>query len=137
MKKKTHAINDQQGFTIVEIIVGLLVLPLFLYSIGLVINSTGSLNDQSKDFTLANGIAEEKVEALRSADFIGLPVGGTVVDFESELPASLKPPRVAEYTVTDINVSLKQIDVLIEYQVGTRTQSLNYSSFIGELGVGQ
>ena len=72
-----------------------------------------------------------------AADFIGLPPDSTVVDFEDELPASLKPPRVATYTVTDVNSSLKRIDVVVEFQVGTRTETLNYSSFIGELGVGQ
>ena len=129
--------SEQSGFTLVEIIVGLVVLPIFLYSIGLVINSTASLNDQGKDITLASGIAEKKVEALRSADFVSLPDDGTVVDFEDELPASFTGPRVATYTITDINSSLKQIDVLIEYKVGTRTETIDYTTYIGELGIGQ
>ena len=128
---------QQSGFTIVEIIVGLVVLTVFLYSIGLVINSTAALNDQGKDLTISSGLVEKKVESLRSADFVSLPPDGTVVDFENELPPSLTPPRKAEYTITDVNPSLKQVDILIEYRVGTRTEVIDYTSYIGELGVGQ
>ncbi len=129
--------KQQSGFTIVEIIVGLVVLPLFLYSIGLVVNSTGALNDRSKDLTLAHALAEQKVEELRSANYINLPSDGTVVNFEDELPNSLQGARTATYTVTDINPSLKQIDIVIEYYVGSRAETLNYATYIGELGVGQ
>ena len=133
----THSKLEQSGFTITEIIVGLVVLPVFLYSIGLVVNSTGALNDRSKDLTIAHGLAEEKIEALRSGSFVNLPADGSTIDFEPELPLSLNRPRTAEYTITDVSPSLKQVDILIEYRVGTGTETLNYSSFIGELGVGQ
>lgn len=128
---------DQNGLTIVEIIIGLSVLLIFVGTISVITKSTNALNDQSADIVIANGIAEEKIEALRSAGFLNLPINGTVVDFSNELSSSFQSPRLANYTVTDENTSLKKVDILIRYTVGGNIVETNYSSFIGELGVGQ
>ena len=131
------SLKSEAGLTLVEIIVGIGVLTLFLFSITLVINSTNRLNDRGLDLAIATGFAEKKIEALRSADFVGLPPDGTVVDFASELPLTLQRPTIATYTITDINVALKQIDVSIQYQVGPSTEVLDFTTYLGELGVGQ
>lgn len=99
------------------------------------VNTLNRFNDRARDLTVVNSLAENKVESLRSIGFSGINTGAT--SFVSELPASIGSPRTATYTVTVPNTGIKQIDLVISYNDHGTTQSVNYRTYVGELGVGQ
>lgn len=107
------------------------------------INSLNAVNDRARDLTLANALAENKIESLRSLGFTGL-VDGTY-DFTSELPTELTGPTHASYSIATSDdpasanpmPNLKRVDITIYYQDLEDTRNLLYTAYIGELGVGQ
>jgi type II secretory pathway pseudopilin PulG len=127
--------QNHLGFTVVEIIVGLAVAGIVVPAIAIIMTTITSLNDRTTDTIQANGIIEKKVEALRSADFVALSDG--VVDFTNELPQSFARPNNAIYTISSVNVALKQVDIHIQYTVGGAIDEFDFTTYIGELGVGQ
>ena len=125
----------KKGFTIVEIIVGIAVTGLFISSLTVAFTSLTTLNDQGRDLVSVNGIAEAKIESLRSANFVALTDG--TVDFTDELPTSLGNAKSGTYTVATVNDSLKQVTVEITYSQYDKQRTNHYSTYIGELGIAQ
>lgn len=126
-----------KGFTVVEVLVAVVVAGIFIIVMSTAISSLNSLNARAEKLSIANSVAEGKVEELRSGSFLSLPIDGTTVDFASELPAVLPDPTVAQYTVTDLSASTKRIDVLVQYDDFKNNRQIIFSTIIGELGVGQ
>lgn len=127
--------NSQRGFTITELLVTIVVFAILVPVFGGLINTIASLNDQARDRATINAFVENKVESLRSISFTGLTNG--TVDFTSELPQSIAAPRSATYTVSSFNPAIKQIDVVVTYTDKGGPSSLEYRTYVGELGVGQ
>lgn len=130
-------IKREEGFTVVEVIVSVVVAGIFIIVMSTAVSSLNSLNARAEKLSIANGIAEAKIEELRSGSFLSLPSDGTVVDFTLELPDILPDPTSAEYTVTDISSSTKRVDVSVQYDDFKNNRVLVFSTVIGELGVGQ
>lgn len=132
--------KNQSGFTMLEIIVAMTVAGFIAVGLSVMVANLNVLSDRASDLIAANSAVENKFEDLRSSTFLGLTDG--TVDFTDELPGTLSGPRSATYTIGDAtlaNVSdaLKQIDMTITYNSHGRTETLNYTGYIGELGVGQ
>lgn len=127
----------QQGFTVVEVIVAVVISGIFIVVMSTALSSLSSLNARAEKLAVANGIAEAKIEELRSNSFLALPADGTTVDFASELPDFLPDPTVAEYSITDLSSSLKRIELTVQYKDFNSNREINFSTIIGELGVGQ
>ena len=127
--------KNQGGFTIVEIIVGLTVATIFTFGIVILITTLITINDKARDLSLSNGLAENKIESLRSADFVSLEDG--TYDFSDELPQTIGKTGNATYQISSVNSALKQIYLTIEYDEKGITRTLEYRTYIGELGVGQ
>lgn len=127
--------TNQQGFTIIELVVTIVLLGAAVPFMASLVNLLGSLNDRSRDMASIHALTEHKVEALRSTGFSGLNNG--TVDFTNELPASVAAPRSAQYIVSSVDSSLKQIQVDVSYNDHGTPRSLNYRTYVGELGVGQ
>jgi hypothetical protein len=107
---------------------------LFVLSVNTAITNYTYLGQQSKDLILANSFAEGKVEELRNIGYNGLTVGTT--DLSSQLPTALNGPRSASLHITNPITGIKQVDISISYtQRGQKSYS--YTTYIGELGVGQ
>jgi prepilin-type N-terminal cleavage/methylation domain-containing protein len=125
------------GFTIVELIVAIAVFAIIIPSIAGFLNLLGVINDRARDTATVNALVEHKVEALRSLSFVGVSDG--TVDFTDELPSTIASPgtRSAEYVVTSLSASLKQIDITVSYDHLGQNRSLEYRTYLGELGVGQ
>ena len=107
---------------------GFIILTTFITTLAVV-------NDRAKDLTYANALAENKIESVRSLGFTALSDGTT--DFTSELPDTIAEPRSATYVVSSPNSSLKQIDVNITYNDHGETRTINYVTYVGELGITQ
>lgn len=127
--------KGQAGFTVIELLISIGLFGLVAPSISLAIMSINRVNDRAADLTMANVLAENKLESLRSQGYNALTNGS--VDFTSELPASFTEPRTASYTISTPTAGLKNISITIQYTDQGQTRSLSYASIIGELGVGQ
>lgn len=132
--------NNSGGFTLVEIIVSITVAGFIALGLGVMVTNLNAVSDRSRDLVTANSAAENKFEDLRASTFLGLSDG--TYDFSSELPSSLGDPKTASYTVSDssltnVGSAVKEVDIQIVYNSHGRTQTLRYTGYIGELGVGQ
>jgi prepilin-type N-terminal cleavage/methylation domain-containing protein len=132
--RKFRIEHKEAGFSIVELLVAIVVGGLFVLSVNTAITNYTYLGQQSKDLILANSFAEGKVEELRNIGYNGLTVGTT--DLSSQLPTALNGPRSASLHITNPITGIKQVDISISYtQRGQKSYS--YTTYIGELGVGQ
>lgn len=127
--------KNQNGFSIVELIISIIVGVTFISSMNLVVDNYNNLGKQGRNLVLANSYAEAKMEALRNTGFQAINTGTT--DLSSELPAQLPAPRSASMVVSVPQAGLKQIDVTISYNDLGTARNYSYRTYIGELGVGQ
>ena len=125
----------QKGFTIVELVVAIVVTGIILPSIAVALNNLTAINHRARDLALANTIAQNKVEELRSIGYNSVNNG--TVDFSNELSASMGAPRSASYSVSAPVTGEKQIDINISYTDYGVARNLTYRTYISELGVGQ
>ncbi|MGE5312966.1 MAG: type IV pilus modification PilV family protein [Acidobacteriota bacterium] len=123
--------TDENGFTIVELIVAMILFGIVVITVGMLINVLTQMNNYTSDTVTATSIVQNKVESLRSKGYNSVPVG--TVDFSSELPATLPQPRSAQYVISQVSLPTRSITVTITYG----GKSHVYTTFIGELGVAQ
>lgn len=127
--------QEQSGFTIVELIVTLIVGGILAGGISTILSTHSSLSQRGRDVTVANSYAENKIESLRSAGYLGLTNGTT--NLTSELPSELKAPRSGSMTISDVSAAIKKVDITVTYSDQGAARTYSYSTYIGELGVGQ
>ena len=127
--------SKADGFTVVEMLLGIALFAILIPAVILALNSISTLNDSSKDLAISNIIAENKMEELRSIGFNSVPNGTT--DITASLPATLGRSRSGSYTVTTPTAGEKQVTLTLVIQARGLSRTLNYRSVIGELGVGQ
>lgn len=127
--------TKESGFTIVELLVALIVAAVLVGSVQLIYTNQTYLSERGRDLVLSNAYAEGKMESLRSKGFIGLNDGTT--DITSELPSELSPPRSGNMVISTPNTGLKKVTITISYNAQGETKTETYTTFIGELGVGQ
>jgi prepilin-type N-terminal cleavage/methylation domain-containing protein len=125
------------GFSLVELVISIAIFAILIPAIAGFLNMLTVLNDRARDTAAVNALVEHKVEALRSLSFVGLEDG--TYDFTDELPDTIASPatRSAEYEVSSVSSSLKQIDVTVSYDHQGQMRTHEYRTYIGELGVGQ
>jgi prepilin-type N-terminal cleavage/methylation domain-containing protein len=127
--------NNEAGFTIPELIITLIVGAIFVTALNTIVVSQAYLAERNQGLILANAYVEGKVESLRSVGYNALADGTT--DISSELPAELKSPRYASLIITSESPATKRIALTLSYNEEGKTRTYAYSTFIGELGVGQ
>lgn len=133
--KHLLSLSDDHGFTLVELLVAIIVGAIFAGSANLIIVQQSHLSQRGRDLVLANSFVEGKVEDLRSIGFSGLGNGTT--DVTSELPNDLKAPHSANLAISSSSTSIKQVVISLTYNDQGTNRSYSYTTYIGELGVGQ
>lgn len=128
-------INRRQGFTTVELLISIVLIGIIIPTVSIGLTNLAVINNRARDLVLANMIAQNKVETLRSAGYNSLNSGSTT--FTTELPSTLGSPRNASYNVTTPQTGVKQIDVSISYTEYKASRSVSYRTYVSELGVGQ
>ncbi|HET9850163.1 MAG TPA: prepilin-type N-terminal cleavage/methylation domain-containing protein [Candidatus Saccharimonadales bacterium] len=123
------------GFSIVELIIAIAVGGLLVLATNNIINTYLHTGQKSRNLLLANSYVEGKVEALRNQGFNALNVGDS--DITSELPSALPNPKSASLDITNPSPGIKQIDITLSFYDQGTTRSYSYTTYIGELGVGQ
>ena len=126
---------EQAGFSIVELIVSLVVGSILIGATTLITIAYSRLSNRALSLTVANSYAENKVESLRSIGFLGLTDGTSNVT--TELPSELKSPRSASVQISSASSTTKKIDLNITYNDQGAARTYSYTTYIGELGVGQ
>jgi len=123
------------GFTIVELIVAIVVGSIICSAAIMLVVSHLHLSQQSRDIVLANAFVENKVESLRSIGYSGLSDGTT--DITSELPTELNQPKSGSQVITSESDGLKRVVISVTYNDQGANRTYSYTTFVGELGVGQ
>lgn len=130
-----HELTHETGFTLVELLVSIIVGTIFVTTITTVVNSHNYLTQRTQNLVFANSYVEGKVESIRSQGYNSLTDG--TIDITSELPAELVPPKSGQVVVTDFSAGVKRVVVSITYNDLSTNRTYSYTTFVGELGVGQ
>ncbi len=130
MKKQSDS-----GFSVVEIIVAIIVGAITIASAFLVLSAQLHLSQRARDLTVANAYVENKVESLRSLGFLGLSDGSS--DVTAELPTELNAPRSGTVQISSFSSAVKKVDITLVYNDQGANRTYTYTTYIGELGVGQ
>jgi prepilin-type N-terminal cleavage/methylation domain-containing protein len=123
------------GFTIVELLVVIALSGIVIGSLSQVVSTYLHLSQRGRYLNLANSYVEAKAETLRNQGYNSLSVG--TVNLSSELPSQLPPTRSASMVISSPSDGLKQVDITVTYKDQGQSNSYNYSTYVGELGVGQ
>jgi len=123
------------GFTIVELLVSIVVAGIMIGSLSEVVTTYVHTAQRGRYLNLSNAYVEAKVESLRNTGYNGITAG--TFSLTSELPAQLPPNRSASMVITSPISGIKQADITISYNDQGKSNSSSYTTYIGELGVGQ
>lgn len=129
------SMQNEDGFTVVELIVALIVGTIMIGSAILMMTSEEHISQSHRDLVVANAFVEQRIEALRSSGYLALSDGTT--DISSQMPAELNSPRSGSVVVSTPSSGIKQIDVSITYNDQGAARTFAYRTYVGELGVGQ
>jgi prepilin-type N-terminal cleavage/methylation domain-containing protein len=131
MKEKSY----QKGFTIVELMITVVLAGIIIPAVAVSLTNLSVVNKLSRDQALANSLAQNKTEYLRSVGYNALVLGTT--SFTNEMNSTIGSPRSASYTISSPATGIKQIDISVSFTEYNTTKSLAYRTYISELGVGQ
>jgi prepilin-type N-terminal cleavage/methylation domain-containing protein len=127
--------KSDEGFTLVEILVSIAVAAIVTVSLNTVVTTYLHVSARGRYLNLANSFVEAKVEALRNQGYNTINTGTT--SLTSELPAQLPPGRSATMTVTNPSGGIKQVAISVTYKDQGNNTTIAYTTYLGELGVGQ
>jgi prepilin-type N-terminal cleavage/methylation domain-containing protein len=127
--------SDQRGFTMVEILVCIIVAGIITISLSQVVNTYIHVSKRGRYLNLANSYIEAKTEALRNSGFSSLNNG--TYSLTSELTNQLPPSRSASMVVSSPLTGIKQVVLNVSYNDNAQNNTYSYTTYIGELGVGQ
>lgn len=132
---KHHLKTTESGFSVVELIVAIAVGAMLVIATNGIVNTYVHVGQKSRSLLLANSYVEGKIEALRNQGYNSLTLGTT--DISSELPSALPSPKSASLKVTNPSSGIKQVDIAVSYYDQGVSRSYSYTTYLGELGVGQ
>lgn len=127
--------NISDGFSIIELLVVIVIGTIMIGGISMIVTSHSYISQRGRDLIVANAYGERKIESLRSIGFLGLADGTT--DITNELPAELSPPRSALLIISTASTGLKKVELSLTYNEQGASRSYLYTTYLGELGVGQ
>lgn len=122
--------NRQQGFTIVEVIVVIVILTIGMAALINLFSSIQSAQRNASYVSIASHAARTEIERLRTTDFNSIQAGSTYPF--SQLPSTLPPDSVGLITVsTPTNATLsKQVSATVTYKVGNLEKKVTISAYI-------
>ena len=123
------------GFTLVELLVTLVVCGLLIAAVNTAVVAQTSTSERARDMVIANAYAEGKFESVRSQGFLALSDGTTSIT--NDLPNELKAPRSGSIVISTQSVSVKRVVLTLIYNDRGTARTYQYTTFVGELGVGQ
>ncbi len=126
----------EAGFTLVELIAAISIMGLLVIGIVNLYVAVETAQRKSYHLEIATRAGEKQIESLRNSQY-GSLVPDTSMDFSSDLPTELPPPRTAIAAITEPEDGIRRVDITITYKDGSGTKTVKQSSLIGVLGIGQ
>lgn len=127
--------KDNQGFTVVELIITIAICGIIVPVLAAGLTTLTLINNRSRDLALANMMAQNKAELLRSSGYNSITEGTTY--FTGDLPSTLSDPKSASYTVTTPEAGIKEVVIVISYKDINSTRTVNYQTKVSEIGINQ
>lgn len=127
--------KNENGFTLVEILIGIAVGAVIVGTLSQVTTTYVHISQRGRYLNLANSFIEGKVESLRNAGYNTLSNGTT--SLTGSLPSDLPPSKNATMTISSPSAGIKEVDLAVSFKDQGHTNTYNYTTYIGELGVGQ
>lgn len=127
--------NEEGGFTLVEIIVAIVMLGIAIGSLSSIFISIRNVQVLSAQYDSANRAAAREIESLRNDSYTSLTAGQTI-NFTSSLPSNL-PKASGSAVVSSPTDDLRRVDATVSYVSQGRTRTVTISSLIGEIGITQ
>lgn len=127
--------KQSSGYTIVELLVSIAVAGVLFGTLSEVVTSYVHTAQRGRYLNLANSYVEAEVESLRNTGYNGIALGTT--NLTSNLSTQLPPNRSASLTVSSPSAGIKQADITVSYNDQGKLNTYSYTTYIGELGVGQ
>ncbi len=128
--------RNQQGFTIVELLVAIMIIGVVTASISSLFISINTLQRKTSRIDSATRAAQREVETLRNDNYSEL-VAGQNIDFTNQLPTNLPADRNGTVAVSEPSADLKRVDVTVTYTDGGKQEKVVLSSLIGVIGITQ
>lgn len=135
--------KDQQGFSIVELLITLIVISVAFGAFMVTFTSIQGINKIALDVNAANQAGYAKLQEYENKDFTNLPStspSGTLVqveDFTSSLNTTIVGPRSGIVYVNSISPTLKQVVVSVKFGTGTAQRDIEFASLIQKNGLGR
>ena len=139
MRRRSSAggkLKGEQGFTLVELMVTIIVLGIVIAGIGGLYYIMQVAEVRSQRLDLALRAARTEIESLRNNGYNALTPGGSI-NFTSSLPTALPAGRTGTVVVSQPLPDLRRVDVTVSYTDYGKAQSVTLSSNIGIIGIGR
>ena len=136
MKIKTDSLKNNNGFTLVELMVTIVVLGIVITSLAGMYYIMQITQIKTLHYDLAVRAARTEIEDLRNNGYDSLTPGSTI-NFSSNLPALLPANKSGTVAVSEPMKGLRRVNVTVSYSEFHQTQNITLSSDIGVIGLGQ
>jgi prepilin-type N-terminal cleavage/methylation domain-containing protein len=133
MKINHHNI-EQDGFTLVELLVTIVILGIALVGVASLFYTIQYTQRQAMYRDAANRAAQRQVEILRNSSYNSL-ANGQVINFTSDLPARLPGNKSGVVDVSEPSAGVKRVDVTVTYYDSGKKREVSLTSFIGLIGI--
>lgn len=128
--------REQQGFTIVELLIATLVIGIITAGISTLFININTLQRKTSHIDSATRAAQRQVEMLRNDNYGSLAPGQTI-NFTNSLPETLPGNKSGSVVVSAPAPDLKRVDVTVTYTDGGKQERVVLSSLIGVIGITQ
>ena len=128
--------QDQRGFTLVEIVVTLVMIGVVMIGLGTLFLTIQRVQAQATYTEIANRAAQREVESLRNSSYNNLAPGEDIT-FTEDLPDTLPAGATGTVEVSEPTQGLRKVDVTVSYHYAGAQRSVTHSSLIGILGITQ
>lgn len=129
--------RSRTGFTLVEVAVGCVVFGILILALTNTFIAIGVIQRESAHYSLAQRVAEQKIEGLRNHHYNNLALSPPPLDFSGELPDELASPRTATVTISEPSEGIKRLEVLLSWRESGRNRTIQLSALIGNIGISQ
>jgi prepilin-type N-terminal cleavage/methylation domain-containing protein len=128
--------GEQSGFTLIEFIVAATLLATIVVAVATTLDSIKAINFSANNLTIGTEAAQQQLELYRNTPYNQIALG--TQDISSSLSAypSLKSPRSATATVTQVDPDgIKQVDIAITYTGQGGTKRIQVSTRVANKGL--
>ena len=129
-------LRKDAGFSLVELTVTIFVTGVVFMSIANLFLTIQRAQRQTSYLETATRAGQREIEILRNNQYNQLTPGEDI-DFTSDLPDELRPPRSGTVEVSEPIAGLRRVDVTVTYRDGSDQRTVKLSSLIGVLGITQ